>query len=103
MTPSPCGRFGPVMPMSATNETTRAGWTTGVQIEQVIAGNWKLRGEYRYADYGDWTAVYGNPANVAVTSDIHLRINTLAVGLSYAFGEPTPPRGPILFKAAPSN
>jgi opacity protein-like surface antigen len=86
MSPNPCGRFGPVAPMTATNSPTRTGWTLGGGVEYAFAANLKVRAEYRYADYGTYGATYGNPANVAVSSDIRLRTQTATVGLSYSFG-----------------
>ena len=43
-----------------------------------------LRAEYRYADYGTFSATFGNLANVAVNSDIRLRTQTATIGLSYS-------------------
>jgi len=86
-TPFPCGRFGAVAPMSATNAGVRAGWTLGGGIEYALVSRWKLRGEYRYSDYGSYNATYGNPANLAVFADVHLRDNIALLGLTYAFGE----------------
>jgi len=104
MTPFSCGRLGPVAPISVTNDTTRVGFQLGAQFEYAVSANWKLRGEYRYADYGDWTALYGNPANLAVNTDIHLRTNTVSVGLTYAFGgPPAPASSPFYTKALPAK
>jgi outer membrane immunogenic protein len=58
----------------------------GGGVEHAVAANLKLRAEYRYADYGTYSATYGNPANLAVSSDIRLRTQTATVGLSYSFG-----------------
>src|SRR5581483_11881769 len=84
--PNPCGRFGPVAPMTATNAPTLRGWTLGAGAEYALTGALRLRGEYRYSDYGTYNATYGNPANVAVSSGIRLRTNTALMGLSFAFG-----------------
>ena len=56
------------------------------RIEYALTGNLRLRAEYRYSDYGTYSATYGNPANLAVSSAIRLRANTATLGLSYAFG-----------------
>jgi opacity protein-like surface antigen len=82
--PNPCGRFGPVAPMTATNSPTRTGWTLGGGVEYALTANLMLRAEYRYADYGTFSATFGNPANVAVNSDIRLRTQTATIGLSYS-------------------
>jgi hypothetical protein len=42
-------------------------------------------GEYRYSDYGTWRTVLGNPATLAVTSDIRMRTHTALFGLAYTF------------------
>ena len=39
----------------AGSKDTNAGWTVGVGIEGVIAGNWTAKVEYLYADLGDTT------------------------------------------------
>jgi hypothetical protein len=49
-------------------------------------GEYAFVAEYRYADYGTYSATYGNPAKLAVSSDIRLRTQTATVGLSYSFG-----------------
>jgi outer membrane immunogenic protein len=90
-TPFPCGRFGPVTAISATNSPTLSGWTLGGGAEYALTGNLRLRAEYRYSDYGTYNATYGNPANVAVSSAIRLRTNTAVLGLTYAFGVPSAP------------
>jgi len=84
--PFPCGRFGPVTAMTATNAPVLAGGTVGVGVEYAITGNLRLRGEYRFSDYPSFNATYGNPANVAVSSSIQLRTNTALLGLTYEFG-----------------
>lgn len=91
--PSPCGRGAPgaLAKFSATNSTTMPGWTVGGGVEYALMKNIAVRAEYRYADFGTYTATYGNPANAAVTSDIRLRTHTAIIGLSFALsGVPAP-------------
>jgi outer membrane immunogenic protein len=95
-TPFPCGRFGPVTAFTQTNSPTLPGWTIGAGLEYVLTRNLRLRAEYRYSDYGTYNAIYGNPANVAVSSSLRLQTNTALLGLSYAFGPPAPASLPPL-------
>jgi opacity protein-like surface antigen len=98
-TPFPCGRFGPVAPMTATTSATPIGWTIGAGLEYALTGRLKLRGEYRYADYGTVNAAFGTPANLAIGSAIHMQTQTATLGLTYAFGGPwMPPAAPLVTK-----
>ena len=78
---------------TATNSTVRTGWTVGGGIDARIYGNWMLRGEYRYSDFGTWNTSYvlgaGGPAS-AQTVGTQLKINTQMgmVGIAYRFGGP---------------
>ena len=66
----------------AGSKDTNVGWTLGVGIEGVIAGNWTAKVEYLYADLGDTTcgaAACGTPTNV------DLNLNILRAGLNYRF------------------
>jgi opacity protein-like surface antigen len=94
MTPFPCGRFGPVAPMTATNAATPTGWTIGAGLEYMLTGRLKLRAEYRYSDYGTVYATFGTPAELAIGSSIHMQTQTATLGLSYAFGGPSTPASP---------
>lgn len=97
---SPCGRFGAVSPFSATEATTRTGWAVGGAVEYALAASWKLRGEYRYADFGNYYPTFGNPANISVGADIRLRTNTALLGLTFAFGGTPAPAAASLPPAA---
>lgn len=70
-----------------TQSTERTGWTVGGGLEAVLAGNWLLRAEYRYADYGTWNASFMQDAtNVdSLAADIRLRTHTAQVGIAYRF------------------
>jgi outer membrane immunogenic protein len=41
-----------------TQSRTLVGWTVGAGFEQHIVGNWLLRAEYRYADFGTWNTSF---------------------------------------------
>lgn len=83
-------------PAVVTNSTTRAGWTVGGGIETVLWGNWLVRGEYRFADYGTApftiarTATAG-PALTVDNFDARLRSHLVSFGVAYKFGEPAAP------------
>ena len=74
-----------------TSSSDRVGWTVGAGIEAMIAPNWLLRGEYRYADYGvfSFTQLQGPTSNIdAYSADVHYRTHTGLVGIAYKFGGP---------------
>ncbi len=75
-----------------TNRQTLAGWTIDGGIESMISGNWLLRAEYRYADFGTFDGVltFGAPG-VTPGTDFHrynLSVTThiATFGLAYKFG-----------------
>jgi outer membrane immunogenic protein len=83
--------------------TSRTGWTLGGGVEAALWSNWILRAEYRYADFGTFSAtdvrtcaapcVLGpagvNPAAVFTdTYDVHLRTHMANFGIAYKFGDP---------------
>ena len=58
---------------SPATSDTNAGWTVGVGIEGVIAGNWTAKLEYLYVDLGDTTcsaAACGAATNVDLTANV---------------------------------
>jgi outer membrane immunogenic protein len=80
-------------PNVISNSTTRTGWTLGAGIETALWGNWLVRAEYRYADFGaapfnfTRTATAG-PALTIDNFDASMRTHTASVGLAWKFGEP---------------
>lgn len=123
--PSDCaGSLGRnnMMPFVISHDAARLGWTLGGGIEERLWGSWFVRGEYRYADYGTFSASdlrscsapcgFGLNAPVAATEatsyDVHLRTHTALLGLAYKFGDPAGSAGdssspvlPALFTKAP--
>ena len=76
------------------NSKVLTGWTVGVGFEQHLSGNWLLRAEYRFADFGKFNGVFafgapGVPAG-ADTSRYNLAVEThiATLGLAYRFGAP---------------
>jgi outer membrane immunogenic protein len=64
------------------SKDTNVGWTVGVGIEGVIAGNWTAKVEYLYADLGDTTCA---AAACGVATNVDLQLNILRAGLNYRF------------------
>ncbi len=81
-------------PTTVTNSVTKTGWTLGAGVETALWGNWLLRGEYRYADFGTApmaiarTRSGAGPALTVDNFDTRLRTHTASVGLAYKFGDP---------------
>jgi outer membrane immunogenic protein len=80
-------------PNLISHAVTRTGWTLGGGIETALWGNWLLRGEYRYADFGTapfnfTTTQTAGPALTVDNFDVKLRTHAASVGLAYKFGEP---------------
>ncbi len=72
-----------------TNSNGRVGWTVGAGIEYAVTGNWSVRGEYRYTDFGRQADLVGNPVTIDV--DQHVTEHAVRVGFSYKFEMYTPP------------
>lgn len=75
-----------------TDRKILTGWTVGLGLEARLSGNWLLRGEYRYADFGTMHGVFefgaaGVPAGSdTVRYDLAVRTHTATLGLAYKFG-----------------
>jgi len=73
------------------NSKVLTGWTVGVGVEGKIYGNWLLRGEYRYSNFGTFNGVLPfNSSGAPPGSDFvryNLSVNTqiATVGLAYKF------------------
>ena len=94
-TPALLGGCGPPAgPVSIANSTVMTGWTIGGGIEAWLRGNWMVRAEYRYADFGTIShqdartvravAPPTTPQNVAY--DLRVHTHTATLGLAYKFG-----------------
>ncbi len=93
---SSCAR-AQIAPAVVTNSVTKAGWTAGLGVETILSGNWFLRGEYRYADFGPSALTITRRDNlgdpIATSFDVALRTHTAMLGLAYRFdglGSPPP-------------
>jgi outer membrane immunogenic protein len=83
-----CPPPGGATPAMITYTTTRTGWTVGGGLEAHLRGNWLVRGEYRYADYGTWanTDIRVFPlafSTLSVAYTVRLRTNTTLFGFAY--------------------
>lgn len=73
------------------DSATRYGWTVGAGVEYALMGQWTVKAEYLYADFG--TASYINPATTLggftfVTRNVTLSDNIARAGISYKFFGP---------------
>jgi outer membrane immunogenic protein len=76
-------------PDNASSSNVRVGWTIGAGIEQRLGGNWSIRGEYRYSDFG--TRSYSLLQNTNAAPDINffnsrVTTNFATAALVYKFG-----------------
>lgn len=81
----------PFLVKTQTNASTLRGWTAGAGAEWKFAKKWLLRGEYRYADYGNWSGTFfqgqpaADPGADAIHYDLKVRTHLLTFGLAYQF------------------
>jgi outer membrane immunogenic protein len=76
---------GNLPPVSRT--ANLSGWDVGAGVEYAFDPRWAGRLEYRYYDFGSFTA-----SNVGTYLPLHVQtsVNTVRVGLAYRFGAPAP-------------
>ena len=76
-------------PSAITQSKTLLGWTVGAGAEWHAWGNWLLRGEYRFADFGTWNTVFPFGATTAGDNTYRFQLKTethiATVGLAYKF------------------
>jgi outer membrane immunogenic protein len=75
-----------------TNQNIFTGWTVGGGIEKMY-GNWMLRAEYRFSQFGNANDVLPFSASIAVGTDfsrykLSVQTHIATVGLAYKFGGP---------------
>jgi outer membrane immunogenic protein len=89
-----CAANSPLLGTTQTISTTRVGWTAGGGMEVMVTPNWLARAEYRYADYGTFSATLFSGFNGSVNNgdafsfDTKLRTHTALIGVAYKFGGP---------------
>jgi outer membrane immunogenic protein len=75
---------------TAEGEKTRWGWMVGGGIEVAVVGNWSVKGEYNYMDFGKKAVAFVDPTGVpAFTSHIDQHLHVVKFGINYRFG-PSP-------------
>jgi outer membrane immunogenic protein len=85
------GAFVPGASMSASDTEVKAGWTIGGGVEWALGGNWTVRGEYLYLDFGSASAsgvitnasFPGGTNPIAVSEDLTSHI--ARAGVNYRF------------------
>jgi len=80
--------------------SVRTGWTVGGGLEWMLAGNWTLKAEYLYVDFGSSqsfavpTANLPTPGfNQTMLVDADFKAHIVRVGLNYKFGYAAAPVG----------
>jgi outer membrane immunogenic protein len=73
---------------NSNSRETRTGWTIGVGVEWAMVGNWTIKGEYNYLDFGTRTVTLTDP--VLGPTDVSLRqtVNEVKFGGNYRFAAP---------------
>jgi outer membrane immunogenic protein len=66
------------------------GWTIGAGLEHLLAANWMLRLEYRYADFGQANPTFfaynlGGNGDDRVLAHVYVRTHTVSLGAAYKF------------------
>lgn len=66
------------------------GWTIGAGLEHMLAGNWLLRLEYRYADFGQANPTFfannlGGNGDDRVFAHVWVKTHTVNLGAAYKF------------------
>jgi outer membrane immunogenic protein len=95
-------------PAVISSSTTRIGWTVGGGLETALGGNWLLRSEYRFADFGAAPFTIARATTAAATNpivdkfDVTMRTHTALVGVAYKFGDPLAVEGADRLPAAPA-
>lgn len=71
-------------PVPFDTEKDRSGYLLGIGMETAVGGNWTLKSEYRYANYGNNVAIpdIGGGADLKFEPTTH----TFHVGANYRFG-----------------
>ena len=77
-----------------TSRKTLVGWTIGAGVEWVMWGNWTIKGEYDFLDFGNQTVVLNDQVFGPVNVSVRQRINEFKVGFNYRFGPPVVDRAP---------
>jgi opacity protein-like surface antigen len=77
-----------------TARKTLVGWTIGAGVEWVMWGNWTIKGEYDFLDFGNQTIALNDQVFGPVNVTVRHRINEFKVGFNYRFGPSVLDRAP---------
>ncbi len=100
------GRFGNPF-LTRSDDLSRWGWTIGAGAEYALAGNWSMKAEYDYANFGNQSVTLLPSVFMSSTGAIeqavparqgHIsnELHTFKLGLNYRFGTPAPLDAPVL-------
>ncbi len=71
---------------TGSGNTTKAGWTIGGGVEGVVSGNWTVKLEYLYMDFGTINNTFiGTAPFTPLNLSTHVTDNVVRVGLNYHF------------------
>jgi outer membrane immunogenic protein len=73
---------------SASNATTRTGWTAGVGLEYGIAANWSAKIEYDYLSFGSQPLSFMKATPTTYASKASLNAQEIKAGINFRFGGP---------------
>jgi len=75
-------------PFNWTSRETRTGWTIGVGVEWAMVGNWTIKGEYNYLDFGTRTVTLIDRDLDPTSVSIRQTVNEFKFGGNYRFAAP---------------
>jgi outer membrane immunogenic protein len=77
------------LPFSGSTTQSRVGWTVGGGIETALAGNWTVKAEYLYMDFGTATSSFlFNAGNALAQTSGSVHEQVARAGLNYRLGSP---------------
>jgi outer membrane immunogenic protein len=85
------GAFGGTDVKGVTASTNRTGWAVGGGVEYAITNNWSVKGEYLYADLGNFSVTappFTTFGSAFITYNHKYTENIARLGLNYRFSGP---------------
>lgn len=78
----------------------RVGWTVGAGVQYALSSNWSTRIEYRYTDFGSKSLRFESfccsSYDKGGATRAQINDHRITVGMSYRFGAPSAPVGPVV-------